>query len=184
MSKIDKPYTQKLAMLFICLGITLQSCFEIKPKPVSLPAATQTGANTFGCKVNGEIWVANGNSPYPSIESPSYKVETGNFGFDGWNTKDFEGRVYVAVSCNNCFGVGVYTDMYPYSEYFLGSIGNIVQGGGHLDTSGTSMVEITRFAPEKGIMSGTFEYDLYDKTHGQKIKITEGRFDLSGVYVF
>lgn len=33
-------------------------------------------------------------------------------------------------------------------------------------------------------MSGTFAYDLYDKTNGQKIKITEGRFDLSGVYVY
>jgi hypothetical protein len=66
---INKRFASKHVLLFICLAITLQSCFEIKPKPVALPAATQTGANKFGCKVNGEIWVANGNSYYRSIES-------------------------------------------------------------------------------------------------------------------
>lgn len=181
---LNKLFASKHVVLFICLSIILQSCFEIKPKPVSLPEATQTGENTFGCKVNGEIWVANGNSNYRSIESPSYKIETGRFGFAGFNTKDFEGRVYVRVGCDNCSGVGVYSDFYMYPHYFSGSIGDIDQGGGYIDTTGSSFVEITRFDLENRIISGTFEYDLFNRENGQKIKITEGRFDLSDVYVF
>jgi hypothetical protein len=168
----------------VIAGMILNSCEFIEPKPISLPEATQTGANTFGCKVNGEIWVANGNSNYRSIASNAYNVETGGFEVFGYNTKDFEGRTSVRAGCNNCFGVGVYTDFDIYPHYFSGSIGDIDQGGGHIDTTGSSFVEITRFDLENRIISGTFEYDLYDKENGQKIKITEGRFDLSGVYVF
>lgn len=144
---------------------------------------THEGKNTFGCKVNGEIWVANGNSTYRSIESPSYKVETGRFGFEGFNTKDYDCRTYMRVGCENCFGVGVFTINDTYSEHFYGCMGDF-NGAAHIDTNGTNKVEITRFDLENRIISGTFEYDLFNRENGQKIKITEGRFDLSDVYVF
>jgi len=176
-------YLKSIFILFLIISLAA-GCEYLKPKPLELPAATQTGENTFGCKVNGEIWVANGNSNYRSIASNAYNAETGGFEVFGYNTKDFEGITSVRVGCNNCFGIGVYTDFDMYSEYFSGSVDTSFQGDYHIDTCGTSKVEITRFDPENRIMSGIFEYDLYSKTTGQKIKITEGRFDLSGVYVF
>lgn len=39
----------------IYLSLTLSSCNKIE-FPLELPMETQVGANTFGCKVNGEIW--------------------------------------------------------------------------------------------------------------------------------
>lgn len=171
-------------LLIVTVGMILNSCELMKPKPLALPEATQTGENTFGCKVNGEIWVANGNSNYRSIASKSYNVETGGFEVFGNNTKDFEGITSVRVGCNNCFSVGMYTNFDMEPEYFSGAIGDFKYGYGHIDTNGTNKVEITRFDLENRIISGTFEYDLYNKENGQKIKITEGRFDLSDVYVF
>jgi len=46
--------------LFLALPLLLVSCK--KNDPVSaLPPETQTGANTFGCLVNGQPWTPQGN---------------------------------------------------------------------------------------------------------------------------
>ena len=37
-----------------------------KKEITELPPATQTGANTFGAKVNGEFWIPQGFGPIPA----------------------------------------------------------------------------------------------------------------------
>ena len=51
-----KPYLPLLAAL---LG--LSQCTKDDPE-AGLPSATQTGANTFGCLVNGQVWTPKGNN--------------------------------------------------------------------------------------------------------------------------
>ena len=53
------------SLLPLCIAILLCFCFaqckktKIEPTELSkLPAATQIGANTFGCLVNGKAWIA------------------------------------------------------------------------------------------------------------------------------
>ena len=51
--------------IFACLILiaTLASC---KKEVMELPPATQTGANTFGAKVNGSLWVPQGFGSLPA----------------------------------------------------------------------------------------------------------------------
>ncbi len=49
-----------LPLYFLLLGI---GCKKEKEEP-QLPAETQTGANTFGCYVNGELFVKDGSAPW------------------------------------------------------------------------------------------------------------------------
>lgn len=53
-----------LKLILVCTGLFFVFACKKNP-PVEpadeLPALTHEGKNTFGYKVNGEIWVANGN---------------------------------------------------------------------------------------------------------------------------
>ena len=52
-------------LLLYAALLTLTQCSQCKkndPTPLAqLPPATQTGANTFGCLVNGQVWLPNQN---------------------------------------------------------------------------------------------------------------------------
>jgi hypothetical protein len=73
----------KSHLLALPLALLLVQCHKNSPNPAKpedqLPAATQTGAGTFGCLVNGQPWLPSGNSGIPnsvalydqSINSPT-----------------------------------------------------------------------------------------------------------------
>ena len=88
--KTGKYQTLIMAPLLL-LVLTLMStkCEKEKPEP-TLPPATQTGANTFGCKVNGKVYIPNGNIYYPPIDQPSYHTNDGSFWIRTRNLDDFE----------------------------------------------------------------------------------------------
>ena len=45
----------------LSIALLLMQCKKDEPSPEEqLPAATQTGANTFGCLINGQTWEPNG----------------------------------------------------------------------------------------------------------------------------
>ena len=67
-------------LLIIALCSIFTACKKVKEPPTELsklPPATQTGANTFGCLVNGKAWVAQTdckylcNSPFKMFYNPS-----------------------------------------------------------------------------------------------------------------
>ena len=47
--------------LLILSLLGLQGCFNDDDAPTTLPEATQTGAGTFGCLVNGEPFIETGS---------------------------------------------------------------------------------------------------------------------------
>ena len=85
-----KPYLPLLAAL---LG--LGQCTKDDPE-ASLPPATQTGANTFGCLVNGQVWTPkgnNGSSNYSVSYDPTYRKGTLNVGtyrYIGQGANDYQ----------------------------------------------------------------------------------------------
>jgi hypothetical protein len=70
-------------LLYLCLA-TLTQCSKCKDDPIpvnQLPPATQTGAGTFGCLVNGQAWMPKGNdgfSNYSVAYDPTYRQGTLN----------------------------------------------------------------------------------------------------------
>jgi hypothetical protein len=69
-------------MVLIC-GLTLisASCKKEKKGIDGLPPATQTGANTFGCLVNGVLFIPKGNSSGTTFKQVNYGYEGGILSF-------------------------------------------------------------------------------------------------------
>jgi hypothetical protein len=56
---------KKLFILILLLSSFLTACSNDEEV---LPSITAHGANTFGCKVNGQVWVANGTDGWNPLD--------------------------------------------------------------------------------------------------------------------
>jgi hypothetical protein len=162
-----------LALFALC---SFPGCGVLPTPKEVLPAATQTGANTFGCLVNGKVWLPKGNNGTSNL-SPSYDP-------------NFNGKII--------FDISTYRILSDNDRQYLG-IGIV-----GLDTTRTYLVNDTigfaRFSRDqcnymnynstvyrKGsiiitklslpIVSGTFDFILF-KNGCDTLKATQGRFNL------
>jgi hypothetical protein len=164
--------------------LLLTQCSKCKrddPSPkvseATLPAETQTGAYTFGCKLNGSVWL-----PSPQLFSgPTLSASYVPFPDN-----------YLSVSASN------YRSPIKQSMFFR--LSGITGPGLYQITSGkpcyldfndtdracvhdtltsvqTGMVDITRFDPVAHIVSGRFSFSLR-KPGCPTIDVTDGRFDI------
>ncbi len=166
--------------LLLAALLGLSQCKKSDPDPVSqLPPATQTGANTFGCLVNGQPWTPQGNdgtSNYTvsydrnqyggSLEVKAYRLVNGfgqfiNFGCDSISTT-------ATYSLNRPSRSAFFTDTKSPTncQNYDGQLGQYRRGN----------LTITRLDRQAGIVSGTFAFTLY-KPGCDSICITNGRFD-------
>lgn len=171
-------------LLLLLVALTFSCCSKDDNKsknPIDqLPPATQIGANTVGCLVDGKAILPKGYIP------------SGNPVCDYINGKDFfigfsqsKGNEFLSVdviSYNKSLVVG---ETYQLKEY--GADANF----GEYRTVYND-IEETRFTTnatingelkiayhniDKGILSGTFWFDAISKD-GKIVKIREGRFDM------
>jgi len=172
--------------IFILFSIVfiLASC---KKTIDALPEPTQTGANTFGLKLNGEFWVP---QKFAGISAPILKAQlTGpndlmitaqNFALE---PKESQFNLYV----KNITGPGIYTlnqntDIYPnssvsYAYYVKRKINPLNEWITSSQYTGT--VTITKWDLEHMIISGTFEFNAGSiDSSEQPITVTDGRFDV------
>jgi hypothetical protein len=165
---------------------------EPEPKELELPPATTSGNNTFGCKINGEVYLPKGVWSAKGITSPVYFSDEGGFGFDVRNFSDFEYPTFVSIYVpTGIFGVGIYEDFaFSNNQVVEFEIDTIIDGNPAkfdqsyiTDTTMYRKIEITRLDLSKGIVSGLFEFTaVYPKTE-KRISVTEGRFDLKGLSI-
>ncbi|HEX8428398.1 hypothetical protein [Hymenobacter sp.] len=161
-------------------------CKDNDPTPeAQLPPATQTGAGTFGCLLNGEPWTPKGNDgrenfritydpgyaggslsirayryPAPSNTGPHQYINLG-----GDRISQTGSYPLVLVGDRKVF----YTDTgktFPCDYY--GEVPDVSYRRGTLT--------ITRLDLQAGVISGTFSFTLY-KPGCDSIKVTQGRFD-------
>lgn len=173
--------------LFIAalLLISFSSC---KKDVDELPPATQTGANTFGAKLNGSFWVPQGFGVVPTAPllearfqgNNTVLINARNFSSSPTET-EFE--IYLVnitapgvfllnqntakvPNASASYGYYEVRRFRPEEEYFTNS-------------THTGSVTVTRYDVTNRIISGTFEFTAQDKTDPSKtITVTEGRFDL------
>jgi hypothetical protein len=161
-----------------------------KEKNYSLPPETQIGAGTFGCKVNGKVWVPNGSNSYSGQNVVSYYQyiypSPSGFVFNitatKYNQKPIESISLGTDSMQIQQGMKL-----PLRTGYHNSgtgIGRLMQigysGTTQYLTNGTATgeVQFTRFDIPNRIASGTFWFDAYDSTSKETIHVTEGRFDV------
>ncbi|MCC3153265.1 hypothetical protein Q3A66_04210 [Hymenobacter sp. BT770] len=169
--------------------LLLTQCSKCKndPRPLDpaaqLPPATQTGAGTFGCLVNGQPYTPQGRVGL----GPNFDVS-----YDpGFNGGDLVVRTYrvlagekkaLAFNAINITSPGSYpfgprqgeakgsfdddNRALPCNEFEASRSGTFSKG----------TLTITRLNLQTGIISGTFDYTLA-KPGCDTIKVTQGRFD-------
>ena len=171
------PATLLLAAL---LGLC-QCSKKNDPDPIDqLPPATQTGANTFGCLVNGQPWTPkgyNGTGNYSVYYDPNYRKGTLNVATYRYESEKDDSRQDIIIFSDSLTNVGKYplTVLNHQEALFYGNSNqcDFQQNGRHY-RRGT--LTITRLDLKAGIISGTFDFVLA-KPGCDTIKVTQGRFD-------
>lgn len=191
-----------LILLLIAIGCGRSSSDNEESVQDKLPEATQTGANTAGCYINGKLLIPK-NGSQAIGGSPAYGLTTGagnNFHpptigndyeyFRIANLKDNDGNeIYLHLN-NMSQGLGEYIVGQSNGEYFpinnnvphiiahIRDSNNLIHTYYSSDNSGKIIIK--KFDYYEGIYSGTFSATLYNKDNpSEKTQITDGRFDVN-----
>ena len=146
----------------------------------ALPAATQTGAQTFGCLINGEPFVPpsfGSNRPNAFYQFVDGAYTLSIYGSSGG------GNEMISIGLGTIDNLEIIEQGQSYEliereipNYFV----EVVSQPNMLITTSYSgkpgVLTITRF--DESIISGTFEFTILDND-GNEINITDGRFDLN-----
>jgi hypothetical protein len=177
-----------LPILLLAFIMLTANCCEKDDEPSQLPPITQTGEETFGCMINGELWLPHGSFPSPatwvklSVESTKlpyrfWQIETGqgaasSTGFHITENIMKEGTIpLLDKSTEN-------KDSVIYAWHYSKTLG--VEPGKNLfevESIESGELTITKLDTINRIISGTFYFDAYNPD-GLKVEVREGRFDL------
>lgn len=174
--------------LFIILTVFALSCCSKDDQPNTpkteldkLPPATQTGANTAGCLVNGKAFLPKGYFP------------TGNLSCNYTEGKDFNIRISEDIN-DNLRSIYVFNyneelvqgDTYILQEdsentgfgaYILNAVAAPNPNYYTTNSTITGELVITYHNFNQAIISGTFWFDAIN-SNGEIVQIREGRFDM------
>ena len=149
--------------------LTLTQCSQCKNTPApadpaaQLPPATQTGAGTFGCLVNGQPYTPKGNNGTSNLYiSYDAGFRGGALGIQTYRI-DGSRRQYLSIDTAPVTGPGVYSFARPagtctatYSDIpGVSNVCNAVTSDQDIAYRSGSLV-ITRFDTQARIVSGTF----------------------------
>lgn len=161
--------------------LTASQCKKKTDEPQLRPETT-TGAMTFGCKINGKVFVPRDGRGKPGLFVQYVYMGTGPGG--GW---------YLNIPATNWVpnppeGVNIGTDSllliegatYLFKAQQKGVASAFYQNGPEFNTTDSNPGElrITKHDQQNRILSGTFFFTGTNISTGEKISVTEGRFDI------
>jgi hypothetical protein len=167
-----------LLPLAVLLG--LSQCNKKDVEPVDqLPPATQTGANTLGCLVNGQAWTPQGNDGYSNY---SVVYDPNPYGVLDLTTYRYQqspnNKQILILYARNLHALKSYDLVDPsitrvsWKDRLTGCDFN----SNAPDTYHKGTLTITRLDVQAGIISGTFNFTLA-KPGCDTVRVTQGRFD-------
>jgi hypothetical protein len=169
-------------LLFACLCIFfLGSC---KKEITELPSPTQTGAHTFGARINGEFWVPQGFGPFPANDILEGNMNGNDILIRASDFSSSPTETEFVIRLKNITAPGTYsfntTVNHPsntasYVYFVKRKITPLEEYITSATSTGT--VTITRVDPVNLIVSGTFDCTV-TASNGATKSITEGRFDV------
>jgi hypothetical protein len=176
----------KLAAITLLLLTTACGCVKDNLQD-ELPPITQTGENTFGCVIDGQVLIPQDKEAefFTPIGGISRGIQTGGGGQEYWT-----------LSANNYSSLYIYIyipslkkgeDVYPIGNSNGLSIARVKLDVAHiwcnsrkkryLSIAGTGNITITRL--DKNIWSGLFSCRAVNRADPSDIiEITDGRFDI------
>ncbi|OBX26570.1 hypothetical protein LX77_00850 [Gelidibacter algens] len=141
-----------------------------------LPPMTQTGENTFGCLVNGKLFVVTNNTKQVAV------YQGGGLSIGG--EKDLNGFFSEVSMFISETSIG---EMIIENENYILNNNSLMKGQYYNDEencfyftnqSHTGFLKITKLDKINFIVSGSFEFQSVSEDCTDSIKITDGRFDL------
>jgi len=175
---------KKPIILFLIFSAFVVSC---KKEIIELPPATQSGANTFGAKVNGTIWLPKGFGPFPADNLlDARKLHTGDIVITARNFSSSPNETELELFIKGLTGPGTYqlntTVGYPTTA---ASYGYYIERNFNpknewiTSASYTGIIQVSRYDTAAKIISGTFSFNALNLYNApQPITVTEGRFDV------
>lgn len=177
---------RKLPLYLSLLLLTQCSKCKNTPTPADpaaqLPPATQTGANTFGCLLNGQPWTPSGNdgrqnyriSYDPGFSGGSLTIRVYRYLGNTHKSQDF------IIGGDQISNPATYSLTSPsrYTAYFFDT-SKTSPCDSYYNNPGTTtegQLVITRLDLQAGIISGTFAFTLH-QPGCDSVRVTQGRFD-------
>ncbi|WP_299291440.1 hypothetical protein [uncultured Mucilaginibacter sp.] len=158
----------KTLSLFLLFLLLLISCNKEK-----LTKPTQTGANTFSCKINGKVYVAKTSLFSPGLTgglrgaSGRYEFEVEAIIYSDGNKASY--TIDLGVSPNISEGT------YPIASCTVSPGGN----GFVMYNASPANINFTHIDYAQRIISGTFSFTAVNTTNANDvISVTDGRFDM------
>ncbi|GAB3727303.1 hypothetical protein GCM10027594_09260 [Hymenobacter agri] len=161
---------------------------EVAPA-FTLPPITQTGANTIGFIVNGQVWRNYGWLPYTAAESDNLRGSYVPYGQFTLNAGLIDRNRYESFYLNldSLINTGTYSVNINAKQgtirraerilIFSDESGKMYYGYSPKGTKIT--VVITKLDTSRHIIAGTFEGTLAQMADSSKrVRITDGRFDI------
>ncbi|RYY30344.1 MAG: hypothetical protein EOP41_00820 [Sphingobacteriaceae bacterium] len=142
-----------------------------------LPKATQTGANTMSCKVNGKVWqkkacvscLGGGSALSLNYDDRDF------FGISGQNRDQ---NITITLIINSLKKTRIYSSSTNgNNQAYLNNYNNGTYYSTSQSNKGT--ITVTKLDLNNKIISGTFEFTAEDENNpNNTIKVTDGRFDV------
>ncbi len=173
--------------LMLLLLLTTSQCKKKTEQP-ELPPLTTTGAMTFGCKINGKVFVPRDGRGKTGLYCQYVNLGNGEGG--GWYLNipatNWEPSSIPAISITTdsllveegmIYEFKLDTNFLPIkgtarASYLIGS-----DAYPKLNSQNGSL-HVTRFDQANRILSGTFYFTGTDASTGEKVEVTDGRFDI------
>jgi hypothetical protein len=178
----------KMNLLMLLVGSIIlmsASCKKEKTGVDGLPPATQAGAMTFGCLVNGEVFIPKGDFTGAPAKQCNYGILPGTttlyFSVSGSEKSNSSNVLKVSLRSTNVeLKTGTTIPLVNGSDgeasgsYFIFS-----QQDNEYKTNTASKGEfkVTLFDATKRIIAGTFWFDAVN-AQGEKVEVRKGRFDM------
>jgi hypothetical protein len=167
----------KLSMIILLFSLFAAGSCEKEDEDPQLPPVTQTGEDTFGCLVNGEVWLPKAYDLFPLKlvvlervnEKRIWRIEArqgfaSNFYFGIYENSLKEEKVIISV--DELDATGLY---FSSKDFEKPSFSWRQELPGELI--------ITKLDTINMILSGTFWFDAVNDID-EKVEIRDGRFDL------
>lgn len=170
----------------LCLFLVFTACSnddDAPPNPIDLlPPATQTGENTFGCLLDGEVFTPNAfsvpyNCFYQYVDGEYYFYVSAKNKGKGITKGISIGTEGLQIIKNNTYILKQRIEGNAFGFLYIGNsnTGEILEI--YTSSIHTGELIITNLDLENNIVSGTFWFDVQDN-EGEVHKIREGRFDM------
>ena len=176
---MKKLKTMKKLFLLAAIALTLSCCNKDDDTTESLPPATQTGAGTFACNVNGRAFIDTSGGYFNCF----YQLVDGDYFFGIQGSDEIETLISVDIGTYN-------KEIFENETYqLIENINGHAWGGGSFNPNNTSQEFSTTNLQYKGelsiskldftnnIVSGTFWFDLENPYTNETVEIRNGRFD-------